>query len=404
MSSYEAGWRHLAYGRADPAVRPVRILCTSQPGAGHLLPMVGLLRELQGRGHQVRVASAPSLRRLADRYGLPFVSVGPDFRVGDEPRLVPELARARARQDRGYPYTRAVLVETLARATLADTTALLADWRPDVIVRDSVEFAGLVAAEAAGLPHVIGRDNRFLPPSMWRSELGDSLARLAEEAGAPYLDESALYRHLAIVPALPSFVRAPAELPDPREFAGYMAPAVRFVRPRTPSGEQPTSQPDGGTRAGVLCTFGTVVAPEAKLWNAIRTAVRGLGRPFYGDVAPDGSIPWLDLARLLPDCAAMVTVGGFNTVMEALRHSVPLVVIPVQADHPTNAARCVALGVGVALAPSEVSVASLTAAIEQVTGDPAYRARATDLAAEWQTLPDCDWAADRIEELAGRFR
>jgi UDP:flavonoid glycosyltransferase YjiC (YdhE family) len=386
-------------------VRSLRILCTTQPGAGHLLPMVGLLRELQGRGHQVRVASAPSLGRLASHYGLPFAGVGPDFRVGDEPRLVPELARARARRDRSFPYTRAVLVETLARASLADTTTLVADWRPDVIVRDSVEFAGLVAAEAAGLPHAIGRDNRFLPPPTWCSELGDSLARLAQEAGAPHLDESALYRHLAIVPALPSFVTATADLPDPREFASYLAPTVRFIRPRTPSSDQPAAQPDrGAARAGVLCTFGTVVAPEARLWDTMRTAVRGLGRPFYGDVAPDGSMPWLDLAGLLPYCAAMVTVGGFNTVMEALRHGVPLVVIPVQADHPTNAARCAALGVGVALAPSEVSVASLTAAIEQVTSEPAYRARAADLAAEWQSLPDCDWAADRVEELAGRSR
>ena len=40
-----------------------------------------------------------------------------------------------------------------AQAALPKLQAVLREWRPQLVVRDSVEFAALAAAELAGVPH-----------------------------------------------------------------------------------------------------------------------------------------------------------------------------------------------------------------------------------------------------------
>ncbi|NBH07713.1 glycosyltransferase [Amycolatopsis sp. SID8362] len=355
--------------------------------------MVDVLRELVRRGHQVLVASARPLGELCAQYELDFAEVGPAFRVGEEARLVPALAKARHEGDRDFPYTRRVLVETLAHATLPDLTRLVRRWRPDVLVRDPVEFAGLAVAEAASLPHVAGRDNRFLPPRIWRAELGGSLEVLGRVAGTATLDADVLYRYLTLAPALPSFVTATEDLPDPREFGVHIGPTHCFLRPRTPSppGTPPWTGPDGA----VLFTFGTVFTADAAVRTAVRAATAGLGR------AMTEPRHWLDFNAVLPHCAAVVTAGGFGTTMAALRHGVPLVVVPAGADHVTNGRRCAALGVGRTVPREALTAGSLRSAIDAVTSEPAYAAAAGELAAEWAGLPDREVGAQLVEELCG---
>jgi N-glycosyltransferase len=366
--------------------------------------MVDVLQELVRRGHDVLVASAPSLGALCARYGLNFAAVGPDFRVGEESRLIPELARARRDNDRDFAYTRIVLVQTLAHATLPDLIRLAQRWRPDVVVRDPVEFAGLAVAEAAGLPHVTGRDNRFLPPSTWRTELGDSLDSLGRAAGAAALDIDALDRYLTLAPALPSFVTATSDLPDPREFNRHIGPTHRFLRPRTPTRGGNASRTPHVARGAVLLTSGTVYVDDADIRGTVRAVATDLGRMVIdSDQDRDsGGESWLDFDAIVPRCAVVVTVGGFGTVMAALRYGVPVVVLPSGADHETNGRRCAALGVGAHLPRATLTPATLRAAIDRVINDPAYASAAAESAKEWRGLPDRDWGAELIEAVAGK--
>jgi len=49
--------------------------------------------------------------------------------------------------------------------------------------------------------------------------------------------------------------------------------------------------------------------------------------------------------HLLPHCQLVVSHGGSDSVLGALAHGLPMVLLPIGADQPLNAVRCHALGV-----------------------------------------------------------
>jgi UDP:flavonoid glycosyltransferase YjiC (YdhE family) len=152
----------------------------------------------------------------------------------------------------------------------------------------------------------------------------------------------------------------------------------------------------------------------------LRAAVHGLaGRPLEVVATAGGEVPedlrpeavpanvhlapWVNHARLLPRCAAVVTPGGSGTIVAALSAGVPLVVVPTAWDKPDNARRVAEAGVGVRLSPRRCTPESLRAAVERVLGDPSYRARAQRMATLLAAAPGPAGAAGLLERLvAGR--
>ena len=105
-------------------------------------------------------------------------------------------------------------------------------------------------------------------------------------------------------------------------------------------------------------------------------------------------------AALLPRCAAVVTHGGFGTIMGCLGVGVPLVVIPVNGDQPRNARRCADLGVGRVVEPDERTPEAIRAAVRAVLADPSYRSNAGRLRADMAALPGPEHAVALLERLA----
>jgi UDP:flavonoid glycosyltransferase YjiC (YdhE family) len=105
-------------------------------------------------------------------------------------------------------------------------------------------------------------------------------------------------------------------------------------------------------------------------------------------------------AHLLPRCDVVVSHGGSASVVGALAHGVPLVVLPMGADQPHNADRCEALGVGRTLDPLRATPDEIAAAVQTVLGDGSYRANARRLHAECAALPPATDAVPLLETLA----
>jgi MGT family glycosyltransferase len=104
--------------------------------------------------------------------------------------------------------------------------------------------------------------------------------------------------------------------------------------------------------------------------------------------------------QVLAAATAMVTHGGSGSVLGAPAAGRPLVVLPLFADQPYNAARVAALGAGLSIDGGPAAAGQVGPAAAAVLDDPTYRAGAHRVAAEMAALPTADQTATRHAGLA----
>ena len=157
----------------------MRVLFTTQPGEGHLNPLLPLAQALTAAGHQVAVACAPSFCPLVAARGLRAFPMGLDWSIGGEEWADrwPEL-----RDLPGEHYLTFVLARMfagdVAERALPDLLDIARAWSPDVIVRETCEFGGWLAAESLGLPHASVEVTLFAFTAEQAGPVAASLARL----------------------------------------------------------------------------------------------------------------------------------------------------------------------------------------------------------------------------------
>jgi len=109
---------------------------------------------------------------------------------------------------------------------------------------------------------------------------------------------------------------------------------------------------------------------------------------------------YIPLSLLLPHCDAAVTNGGSGTLMAALGQGLPVVVVPISADQPANAARCAALGLGRVVECTTLTPESAREAMLGVLREPSYRRNAERLRDEMAALPGPEYVVELLERLA----
>jgi MGT family glycosyltransferase len=115
---------------------------------------------------------------------------------------------------------------------------------------------------------------------------------------------------------------------------------------------------------------------------------------------------WVPQQDVLGHAAAAVVHGGSGSTLGAIAAGVPLVVVPLFADQPQNAARVAEVGAGVAVVPDreapEAALGPLREAILELLGDESYGERATALASESRAQPVVGDVVPLAERLARR--
>jgi UDP:flavonoid glycosyltransferase YjiC (YdhE family) len=96
----------------------------------------------------------------------------------------------------------------------------------------------------------------------------------------------------------------------------------------------------------------------------------------------------------------VVSHAGSGSVLGALAFGRPMVLLPIGADQPLNAERCVATGVAVALDPMRAAPDDVAAAVTTVLDDPGYGRRAYLLRDEIAALPAPQVTVPLLERLA----
>ncbi len=103
---------------------------------------------------------------------------------------------------------------------------------------------------------------------------------------------------------------------------------------------------------------------------------------------------------LLPHCDLVITHAGFSTVAATLSHGLPIVAIPIDADQPVNAERCVALGVAKTILSGRRTPESIRNATLTLLRDPSYRRNAEQIRDQITELPGPEHAAELLLRLA----
>lgn len=378
----------------------MRILFTFVGGSGHYEPLAPLARAARLAGHNVQFACRPSMIPIVEADHFSAVAAGPD--VEDLVAVAPLAEPDAATEDR-------VLRDGFARRTAtrraADLIALGQDLRPDLLVSDEVDYGAIIAAEHLGLPHATVLV--LVAGSFGRADLlSEPLNEVRSHFGLtsdPHL--LMLERHLVLAPFPVSF-RDPA-YPLPK--SGYaVRPAVlerREVRAHTDLWVGP------GPR--IYVTLGTIFNMESgDLFHRILGGLAELpveviatvGR--QRDPAEFGAKPsnvrierFIPQADVLPGCDLVVCHGGSGSVIGALSHGVPLLLFPMGADQPHNAARCLALGVGRVLDPVRAGPVAIRDATAAMLADLKCCERAQEIRRETLALPDVSTVIAKLEAL-----
>jgi len=183
----------------------MRILFTTLPHSGHFHPLAPIARAAADAGHEVAFACAASFMPAVEAAGFRAFPVGYDARGQPREMLFPALRTLTdsERADWMGPY---VFIGIYGATMVPDLIALSRHWPPDVIVRDSAEFGGCVAAETLGLPHASVRTSAMSAAYARRSRYREALAPLRARSGLPPDSDDAMpFRYLPLAFEPPGF-------------------------------------------------------------------------------------------------------------------------------------------------------------------------------------------------------
>jgi MGT family glycosyltransferase len=129
------------------------------------------------------------------------------------------------------------------------------------------------------------------------------------------------------------------------------------------------------------------------------------------DPAELGALPsnihvhrFIPQAEILPHCQLVIAHGGSGSMLGALTHGVPMILIPMGADQPLNAARCTVLGVAQVLDAVAITSQTVRDAVEYMLDTPTYHEAAERIRNEIAMLPGAEQALALIERLAAGKR
>jgi UDP:flavonoid glycosyltransferase YjiC (YdhE family) len=377
----------------------MRVLFTTTPGLGHFHPLVPLMHAARARGDDVHVVVAASGQPEVSAFGFPTV-VTPD----PPPEVLDAFwSRLFEHEEPDTAVIGRYFGGIRTRASLVATRVAVDDLRPDLVVSENAEFAGLLAAEIAGIPHVTvgvtSMDMAGFSPQLLVDELNIIRREvgLAETSTVPWA-----HRTRFATPVPPLLWGSPDAAPEgavvyQHEDPEGPAPAT-LPMPRA-AGSRPRVYATLGSVAGsVDFAMGTYAPMLAALGEIDADVLFTIGRldparlgPVPGNVKVERYVP----QQVAMACDAVVTHGGAGSTVAALSRGLPQVFVPLFADQPHNAALVEAAGAGIRVPAAEVAQ-RLPAAVRSVLDDPAYGMAARQIAARLATLPT---PAEALAEL-----
>ncbi len=311
----------------------MRFLFSFAGGSGHFEPLLPPARAAGAAGHTVAFAGQPAMVPVVEAAGFPTFATGGATLTGAAERL-PLLKLDPKREERDL---REGFADRFARERADTLLDLCAAWQPDLLVCDEMDFGALIAAERLGLPYatvLVIAVGSFVRPEVVAAPLNELRA---EHGLPPDPDLAMLSRYLVLSPIPPGY----------RDPAFPLLPTAHAIRPPTLDQTQPDLAPVWDTHLPgaptVYFTLGTVFNVESgDLFERVTAGLREMqinlvamvGREL--DPAEFGPQPanvhiaqYIPQAAILPHCNLVVSHGGSGSVLGALAHGLPMVLLPM---------------------------------------------------------------------------
>lgn len=427
----------------------MRVLFQPFAAATHVATQVPLAWALRVAGHEVRVATQPDAVEDITQAGLTAVPVGDPLHVAakmnpDDAHLVDELRDdawlrvldpGEIRPERLTPdhlhgvfaaWTPLVHRNTVPDRMIDDLVEFAADWRPDLVVWDTMTYAGPVAARACGAAHarlMFGLDLVGLLRERYRAVLDRLPAELRDDPLEEWLghvlerhghdrgfDEELVLGQWTIDP-VPTSLSLPLAHPRvPVRYVPYNGPATV------------PADLDGPPQRRRICltlgvSFREVVGEDQACVGELLAAVADLDVEVVATLNPEqlatlGPLPpnvravdFVPLNELLPSCAAIIHHGGAGTFLTALAHGVPQIVVPARMWCNTpRAERARAAGIALTCPPEQLTAARLRAMVIRVLEDGSFARNAARVRAEMLATPTPGELVPTLERLTAAHR
>jgi UDP:flavonoid glycosyltransferase YjiC (YdhE family) len=385
----------------------MKVVLAAYGSRGDVEPCAVVGRELQRRGHDVRIAVPPNTVALVESIGLDAMAYGPDshaqldsaadFFVGNKKNLYSALPE---------------VVERVAQVWVDKGTALasLADGADVIVSGMNEQRLAANIAEYQGIPLVA---LHFFPARLQPSgALNSMLVQVSEQPlrralGMPDAPE----------PTPPLLeVQAYDERCLPGQPDQWAEPGKPFVGALTL--ESPTDTDDAvlawiaqGTAPIYFGLGSTPISPPAEIVGMVIAACAQLNERLLICAGPNDLSDFdhfdhvkfvgaVNHAAVLPGCAAAIHHGGAGTTAAAMRAGVPSLVLWLWLDQPAWGAGVQQLKIGSALRFADATQQSLTAELTSILM-PDYRTRARNVADEMISPHEsASYAADLVVGVA----
>jgi MGT family glycosyltransferase len=366
-----------------------RVVFFNVSAAGHVIPTLGLVKELIHRGEEVIYYEAPNFQAEIESFGAKFRSY---------PLLNPETAPPAENEMSLVPS-----LTWCAHQMLPELLESVRAEKPDYIIHDSLCLWGRLVAQILNIPAVNSiATAAFTPESFYECPwLRKKLPGFLKQAAAGMKHYRQYQRELREIYGIPpiKFVDTftniePLNLcylpPELQPYSDKFDERFHFVGPCNPVRGMEYDFPMEQLQKDklILISFGNIHDPGVEFY---RSCIQAFGNtdaqivmilsPFVditllGDIPnnfiirPTGTVPQL---KILERASLFIMHGAGGGAREAVWYAVPMIAVPQTYEQEIISRRIQEQGAGIMMMLEDVTVENLQQTAQQIFDDSSFR-------------------------------
>lgn len=414
------------------------------PFVGHVTPLIPIARQLVQRGHDVRWYTGQRFRPRVEATGAHYLPMQAAVDFDDRDLNATFPARAALRGPAQFKWDLKHIFLNPAIAHIQDLTTILRAFPADVLLCDTAFTAASMLSARGSPPWAVvspsaltinSRDTApfglGLPPSatplgrlrnralawlfhhvLFRDVTthGNTIrAQLGLPPSAQSIFDQATSPYLCLQGSTPAFEYPRSDLPLQVHFVGPFLPTppVEWTPPgwweELTAGRPVVHVTQGtiATEADMLIQPTLAALKDEDLLVVATTGGKPVDERELGPLPANARVAsFIPHHFLLPHVDVMITNGGYNGVLIALAHGVPLVAAGRTEEKPEICTRIAWAGVGINLKTDRPAPDRLRAVVKQILADPHYRQRTAAIAADFARHDAPLEASMLLEQLA----